>query len=476
MKNKLFKVEDCNNLDITQVHTLYRNHVNSSRVDLLSSFGFGRELIKDAKGAYIYTKSGKKIVDFTGGIGVLNHGHNHPRILKVRKDFQNENRMEVHRNYFSQYIAALSHNVSNLLPDDLNYSFFVNSGSESVEWALKTAFKYHNGKRNTVLYSDIAFHGKLFGSESVTNSPENFFNYPRIPNTYQYKFNNIESVKNLVRKFKREKNQTNIAAIIIEPFNVSNLIGCNQNFIRDLRNICNQEDIILIFDEVYSGWCKTGPLFYFMKFENIIPDILCTAKSLGGGKASISGLVTRKKIFKQAFDSPSSANLQTTTYYGFGEETITAIEAINIIIEDEYQDKSFMIEKMLKNSLSNLKIKYPKIIKEVRGSGALFGIFFNETPKLLNKIINFIPSDLFQDKRFLDKLIIGSIVSDLYESHNILTFTSLGKDLHLIISPPLIISKEEIDNLIKALDITLTKGLYSLVSKFVKNKLSKIKI
>ena len=77
-----------------------------------------------SEGIYIYTKNGEKILDFTGGIGVLNHGHNHPRILKARQQFQSEKRMEVHRNYFSQYIAALSSNIATLLPGDLNYCFF----------------------------------------------------------------------------------------------------------------------------------------------------------------------------------------------------------------------------------------------------------------------------------------------------------------------------------------------------------------
>ena len=107
-----------------------------------------------------------------------------------------------------------------------------------------------------------------------------------------------------------------------------------------------------------------------MKFDNIIPDVLCTAKSIGGGKSSISGLITREKVFKKAFDAPSSANLQTTTYYGFGEETVTAIEAINIIKEENFEDKAKNIQSLLKPELNRLLSKYPKIIKEFRGSGA----------------------------------------------------------------------------------------------------------
>ena len=440
---------------------------------MLSSFGFGNDLASHSEGAYVFTKSQKKILDFTGGIGVLNHGHNHPRILKVRKQFQNNLRMEVHRNFFSPYIAALGHNIAAILPGDLNYSFFVNSGSESVEWALKTAFKYHNGTRRAILYSDIAFHGKLFGAESVTSSPENSFNYPKIPQTHKFQFNDIDSIKALIEKIKTEAGKLDVAAVIIEPFNVSNLLECSEPFLRELRNICDDLDILLIFDEVYSGWCKTGSLFNFMKFDDILPDVLCTAKSIGGGKSSIAGLITREKVFKKAFDTPSSANLQTTTYYGFGEETVTAIEAINIIKEEKFEDKAKNIQSLLKPELKRLMSKYPKIIKEFRGSGALFGMFINKPNKIINQVINILPGELFKDPRFLEKLILSSIIDDLYEDSKVLTFTSLGRDLHLIISPPLIITKEEIEYFINALDKTLAKGIPSLVGKFCKNKLSK---
>ncbi len=456
-----------------EVHDLYRKHVNASRVGLLSSFGFGNDIASYSEGAYVFTKSKKKILDFTGGIGVLNHGHNHPRILKVRKKFQEDLRMEVHRNFFSPYIAALGHNIATILPGDLNYSFFVNSGSESVEWALKTAFKYHNGARSAVLYSDIAFHGKLFGAESVTSSPENSFNYPKIPRTHKFKFNDIGSIRALTKKIKNEKDALDIAAIIIEPFNVSNLLECSEPFLRELRSICDELDIVLIFDEVYSGWCKTGPLFNFMKFDNLIPDVLCTAKSIGGGKSSIAGLITRERVFKKAFDTPSSANLQTTTYYGFGEETVTAIEAINIIQEEKFEDKARYVQSLLQPALNVLMLKYPKIIKEFRGSGALFGLFLKKPSKLISQAISVLPGELFKDPRFLEKLILSSIIDDLYEDGKVLTFTSLGRDLHLIISPPLIVKKEEIDYFIESLDKTLSKGIPSLVGNFCKNKLTK---
>ena len=125
-------------------------------------------------------------------------------------------------------------------------------------------------------------------------------------------------------------------AIIVEPLSASTLKKSEEEFLKKTRELCFKENIILIYDEIYSGWCKTGQLFNFYS-SNTIPDILVYAKSFGGGKASISGYTARDEIMKNAYDNPDDFNLQSSTYNGFGEECITAIEALNIIIENNYE-------------------------------------------------------------------------------------------------------------------------------------------
>src|SRR5919198_772988 len=187
---ELLTLDDCEELTVKQVHDLYRKYVNRSQVSLMTSFGFGRELVTRAEGAWLWTSDGRKILDFTGGVGVLNHGHNHPRILAARKRFQDQQRMEVHKTYFSPYVAALSHNLAQLLPGDLNMSFFPNSGAEAVEGAVKVAHKYHGGKRNSILRADISFHGKLLGSGSLTGTGG--FRFPEIPGVVSFPYGDLE--------------------------------------------------------------------------------------------------------------------------------------------------------------------------------------------------------------------------------------------------------------------------------------------
>ena len=146
MTKKLISVSEAKKLNIDEVQKLYKDYISKSQTNFFKNFSFGNDLIEKAEGSYLYTDK-KKILDLTGGIGVLNHGHNNSRIIDQRIKFQLEKKMEVHKLFFSQYLAALSHNVAQILPEDLNRSFFPNSGAEAIDGAIKLAYKYHQGKR-----------------------------------------------------------------------------------------------------------------------------------------------------------------------------------------------------------------------------------------------------------------------------------------------------------------------------------------
>jgi len=235
MKNNLFTWQECAEFDIEKVQELYREYISKSQADLISSFGFGRTVAVRSEGVYIYTSDGRKILDFTGGIGVLSHGHNHPRILAARIEYQKQKRMEVHKNFLSPYIAGLSHNIGQLLPEDLDISYFCNSGAEAVEGAVKLAYKYHDGNRKYILHSDISFHGKLLGAAGLTGSPELDFKFPTIPNVESFKYNNLDSVKGLISSIRKPNGESDIYAIVIEPLNASTLRECSSEFLKEVR-------------------------------------------------------------------------------------------------------------------------------------------------------------------------------------------------------------------------------------------------
>lgn len=465
--------EDCPGLSIDAVQDMYRNYVNAGQVDLIGSFGFGRTLAESAQGIRIKTSDGREILDFTGGVGVLNHGHNHPAILEARRRFQAGHRMEVHKNFLSPYIAALSHNIAQLLPEDLNISYFCNSGAEAVEGAVKLAYKYHAGRRNSILHADISFHGKLLGSAGLTGSTElTSFKFPTIPGIDSFRYGELNSVEEAIEKHRSPDGISDVYAIIVEPFNASTLRSCSTEFLQGLRKACTDNDIVLIFDEVYSGWAKTGELFNFMG-HGVVPDIVTMAKSMGGGKASISGYTSRTSFFLQAYGNLNHAIMHSTTYNGFGEETITAMEAIRVVVEDNYVERSKHIYAQLNSGLHRLREKYPDFISDVRGSGALNGIVLNDAViPGLKKSLSFVPLEFFSDEAFMAKLLTAAVISELFNEHDILTFYGANQDTPLIISPSLITEEQDIDYLLKSLDKVLSTGRLKLILKFARFKFS----
>ena len=205
-----------------------------------------------------------------------------------------------------------------------------------------------------------------------------------------------------------------------------------------------------------------------------MPDIVTFSKSFGGGKSSISGYTTRTPFFRKTYDNLTDATLHSTTYSGFGEECITAMEAINIIVEDDYAGRSKRIHQRLNNGLKSLQEKYPDLINEVRGSGALHGVIFNkDINPFIKSLISLLPAKVFKDERFLSKLITGSVISELFSTYNILTYFGDNRDISLIISPSLIITDEELDRFLDALDKTLAVGKLKLILNFLKQKVLK---
>ena len=470
---KLFSVEDCNNLSNEQVRKLYKKHINPSIEYIFSSFYLGQELIDHAEGVWIYTKNNEKILDSTGGIGVLSHGHNHPRILKTRIEFQKQKRMEIHKTIFSPYMAALSYNIAKLLPDNLNYSFFCNSGAEAVEGALKLAYKYHNGNRKFVLHSHISYHGKLLGSASITSSKEVHFRFPRIPNTQSFKFNDIKSVKENINALRKESGESDIYAFIIEPFSAGTLRSCDTAFLQELQKICNDENIILIFDEIYTGWYKTGNRFNFMS-HNVVPDILTTSKSLGGGKSSISAYVTRDSILKKAYGNTRDATLHTTTYNGMGEECITALEAINIMEEEHYNEKSIRIEKTVKLRCKQLMEEFSDQVIECRGLGALHGIFLKTEKSFFTNILKLLPLEITKDEKFVSKLITAALSDWMYKHHKIYVLFSNAEETALLFTPSIIMEDKEIHYFFDSFEDALKVGIQNIIGEFIKKQITQI--
>lgn len=463
---KLFTFEAASKINSNNVKTLYKKYSNFKIPDIYYKFSFGKKIFIKAKGCFLFDKDNKKYFDFTGGLGVANFGHNHPKILRTRINFQKNFLTEIHKNYLNRFLAAASYNLSQILGGKLDYVFFCNSGAEAIDGALKISYKFFNGKKNLVLCSDRSFHGKTIGAGSISSgdnfvSKKNRFSFQKIPGVIKYKFNDIQNIKEIIYK-----NKSNIYAIFIEPFSCSTLTETNNKFLIEIKKICNEYNILIVFDEIYSGFGKCGYSFYFKKY-GIEPDIITLSKSLGGGKSSISAYVCNKKVFKTSYGTLNESLLHSTTYNSFAEECATVIEATNLLNDQKLLNNIKILDKLIKYKLENLKKKYPDIILEVRGAGCHYGIIFKTKFNFFSKLIKLIPIKFFQDELFLNKLLVTSIMEEYFCKKKIITSFTSNRDVILNFSPPINANKKLIEEKINDFEDIIRNGVEKLIIKFV---------
>ena len=448
-------------MEINEIKNLYEKHVNKGFKDQISLFSFSKEIFLKGKGVFIYTHK-KKILDITGGVGVLNHGHNHPEIIKSRIKYNKNYQLEVHKNILSPHVAFLSKQISNFLNNKIEISYLCNSGAESNEAAIKAAYRFHVGKRKTILHSNISFHGKLVTTGDISSPLKNHY-FPNSLKKKEFIFNNIDSLKKIDKEIKKKND---IFALIVEPYSASTTTAGEEKFLKYLRKFCNKNKIILIFDEIYTGWCKTGTTFYYQRFKNLVPDMLTTSKSLGGGKASIAACVMKKKIFERVYGDFLSSTLHSTTFNGFGEECATAIQALKIIKKEKYNKKAKNIEKQINQNFREIKKLFPNLNMKLKGCGAIQKIYF-DTKKVIPKIIKQTNLKKKYKKLYLlrNRLFEIALIDTLYSKFNIFAFHSLNS---LVISPSLIITNKEINYVFLCLKKILEISPYKIIENYIK--------
>jgi putrescine aminotransferase len=216
-------------------------------------------------------------------------------------------------------------------------------------------------------------------------------------------------------------------------------------------------------------------MFYFTRYEGLVPDVVTTSKSFGGGKSSISAYVAREPIFRKAYDNVGDAMMQSTstTYYGFGEETATAIEAVSVAVEDDYPGRARALEAVLRPGLERIRKAHPDLIADVRGAGALFGVFLSGGPKVLDLISKLPAGDLAKDPLIRTKIITAAVIDTLYRKHDVYTYNTLNGRSPLVVSPPLVAEPEDAERFLDALEATLAEGMNRLLGRFIKERVSK---
>ena len=278
--------------------------------------------IQSAEGSYLYDIDGKKYIDLIAGISVSNTGHKHPKVIDaIKNQIDDHLFLMVYGEYIQASTVQLAEKLASLLPPGLETSYFVNSGSEAVEGALKLA-KRSTG-RTELISCYNAYHGSTHGALSVTGNEEIKNAYrPMLPDVRHINFNCIEDLIAITNK---------TAAVIIEVVQgEAGIRIADKNYFQALRSKCDETATMLIFDEIQTGFGRTGKMFAFEHYD-IAPDILTIAKGMGGGMP-IGAFISSKSVMANLTNNPMLGHI--STFGGHPVSCAASLANINLIIEE----------------------------------------------------------------------------------------------------------------------------------------------
>ncbi|KUK82890.1 MAG: Ornithine/acetylornithine aminotransferase [Pelotomaculum thermopropionicum] len=438
-----------------QVVNNHKVYVNAGLAAMMGMLNFDKQFTK-AEGINLWDSDGNRYLDFLGAYGALNLGHNHPRVTAALEQVkQLPNLLQAS---LGALAGALAKNLAAATPGDLQRSFFGNSGAEAVEGALKLA-RAATGRRGLV-YCDNSFHGKTMGALSVTGR-EKYRKYfkPLLPDCISIPYGRLDALESTLKS-------ENIAAFIVEPVQgEGGIIIPPPGYLSGAREICSRYGTLLIMDEIQTGLGRTGKMFA-CEHEGVIPDIMCLAKSLGGGVMPVGAYITTDGIWKKAYGSIEKALLHTSTFGGNTMAAAAAIAALEVTYEENLPDRACETGRQLLTGLYKLKDKYP-LVKEVRGCGLMVGVEFNQPGGLASKA----SFGLF-DK--LSEEYTGSMVAgELLNKYRIITAYTLNNPNVIRLEPPLNVTSEQIDTLLQALEQVFSehKSFFSMAASGAKTVL-----
>lgn len=365
--------------------------------------------IDRAEGPFIYTTDGRRYVDFISGIAVSSLGHRHPRVVEaVKRQVDRHMHVMVYGEFIQKPQSEYAELLTSQLPDSLDRVYFVNSGTEANEGALKLAKKY-TGRHKFVGFHH-GYHGDTHGSLSVTGRDVYRDPYkPLLPDVHFLDFNRFEGMDTIDQE---------TAAVILEPVQgEGGIIPAEKEWLKAVRQRCDEVGALLIFDEIQTGFYRTGSLFAFERYE-VVPDVLCLAKAMAGGMP-MGAFVSSSEIFETfMYDPPLN---HVTTFGGHPVSCAAAHATLMELLKGDFAKKARQIEKLTRQTLT------AKGISEIRGVGAMLGMELENQP------------------------VTQQVVEDCLEKGIILGWT-LHSDTLVRLAPPLIIDDELLESTLREIN------------------------
>ncbi|HEU5488981.1 MAG TPA: aspartate aminotransferase family protein [Candidatus Nitrosotalea sp.] len=367
--------------------------------------------IERGLGAHVWDTSGKEYIDCMGGYGVALVGHCNPRVVKEIKA-QLDKIITVHSSLYNKTRETFLEKLIKISPKSLSQVYLNNSGTEAVEAAIKFARKF-TGKKKMVAMNG-SYHGKSLGALSVTFNQKYRKAFEPLVDTVSFtSFGDIEALRNAV--------DSATAMVILEPIQGESGINvAPDGFLQQVRKLCDEKGVVLVFDEIQAGLGRTGKMWASQHWDTV-PDIMCLAKGIAGG-VPMGATLVRPDILASI-----NKGEQSSTFGGNPLSCAAGIGAIDALTEDRLVENADKNGKLFREGLERLKEKH-KIIREIRGKGLMIGVEMK-----------------FEVKDILFDGIANNLLL-LYSGKNILRLL-----------PPLVISESDINKALETLDAILTK-------------------
>ncbi|MDI3316406.1 MAG: aspartate aminotransferase family protein [Bacillota bacterium] len=453
----LIRLEEALFLGRARTRELYRRYVNPGLAALLGSVGFDRRYVR-ASGVSVWDAEGNEYWDFLGGYGAVNQGHNHPRIVAALEAVREApNLLQAS---LSSLVAAVAHNLAQITPGDLSRTFFCNSGAEAVEGALKLARAATRKRR--ILYAQGSFHGKSFGALSVTGRSKYQDPFrPLLPETYAVPYGDLDALEGALRR-------RDVAAVILEPIQgEGGVIVPPEGYLRGVQELCRRYEALLILDEIQTGFGRTGKLFA-CEWEGVTPDILCLAKSLGGGVMPVGAFVTTPQVWDRAYGGMERALLHTSTFGGNARAMAVALASIEVVVEENLAEKARLRGEQALAGLRAIQRQFPSMIREVRGRGLLIGVEFEKptrgwAERLTGGLVN----------RAAAEYGASLVAAQLLDRYRIITAYTLNNPNVIRFEPPLVVTEEQVRRTLNAVRAVLSehRSFFSLAAGAVRSAL-----
>ena len=444
-------------LDRSSIRSNYQEYVNPGLVTLLGLLDADKRFVR-ASGVSIWDEEGNEYLDFLGAYGAMNTGHNHPRVLAAMEKIKSAPNM--FQSSLNALAAALAHDLALITPGGLKRTFFCNSGAEAVECALKLARA--STRKHRLLYCESSFHGKSFGALSVTGRTKYQTPFaPLLPGAEMVPYGDAQKLEDGLRG-------GDAAAFIVEPIQgEAGVVVPPDGYLKAARELCTRYGALLIADEIQTGLGRTGDMFA-CGHDGVVPDIMCLAKSLGGGVMPIGACISTEEVWDRAYGGLDRALLHTSTFGGNTRACAAGIASLEVIMEEDLPAQAAQNGSYLLEELRKIQGKNP-MIRDVRGRGLLIGIEFEKPARgIMDKLTGGAINKLSEEY-------VGAMAAgELLNRHRVITAFTFNNPYVIRMEPPLTVTRVQIDAVLEKIDdvFTRNRGFMSMAAAGAKTAVS----